>query len=56
MGDVDFQVFVRVGFAGIAIQVEWFPLGQERGVGDKIREWVAASGLVGGACGVGVGG
>ena len=24
MGDVDFQVFVRVGFAGIAIQVEWF--------------------------------
>ena len=47
VGDVDFQVFVRVGFAGIAIQVEWFPLGRERGVGDKIREWVAASGLVG---------
>jgi len=47
MGDVDFQVFVRVGFAGLAIQGEWFPLGRERGVGDKIREWVAASGLVG---------
>jgi len=46
MGDVDFQLFVRVGFTGIAIQVEWFPLGRERGVGDEISEWVAASGLV----------
>ena len=46
MGDVDFQVFFRVGFVGIAIQVERFPLGRERGVSDKIREWVAASRLV----------
>ena len=46
MGDVDFQVLIKVGFASIAIQGEWFPLGRERGVGDKIREWVAASGLV----------
>jgi len=33
MGDADFQVFVRVGFVGIAIQGEWFPLSRERGVG-----------------------
>ena len=46
MGNVDFQVFVGVGFAGVAIQVEGFPLGWERGVSDKICEWVAASGLV----------
>ena len=46
MGDVDFQVFVGVGFVGVAIQVEGFPLGWERSVSDKICEWVAASGLV----------
>ena len=46
MGDVDFKVLVRVGFASIAIQGEGFPLGWERGVGDKVREWVAASRLV----------
>ena len=46
MCDVHFQVFIGVGFASVAIEVEWFPLGRERGVGDKIREWVAASGLV----------
>jgi len=40
MGDVDFQVFVRFGFAGIAIQVEWFPLGRERGFGDEsVNGW-----------------
>ena len=50
-------MFVGVGFASVAIEVEWFPLGRERGVSDKICEWVAASGLVrGGECGVGVGG
>ena len=48
MGDVNFQVFVGVGFASVAIEVEWFPLGWERGVSDKICERVAASGLVGG--------
>jgi len=46
VGDVNFQVFVGVGFASVAIEVEWFPLGRERGVSDKICEWVAASGLV----------
>ena len=46
MGDVDFQVLIRVGFVGIAIKGEWFPLGRERCVSDKICEWVAASGLV----------
>ena len=46
MGDVDFDVLVRVDFAGIMIQGEGFPLGRERGVGDKIRELVAASRLV----------
>ena len=53
MGDVDFQVFVGVGFAGVAIQVEGFPLGRERSVSDKICEWVAASGLVMGNVGWG---
>jgi len=46
MGDVDFKVLVRVGFASIAIEGERFPLGWERGVGDKVHEWVAASRLV----------
>ena len=46
MYDVNFQVFVGVGFASVAIEVEWFPLGRERGVSDKICEWVAASGVV----------
>ena len=48
MCDVNFQVFIGVGFASVAIEVEWFPLGRERGVSDKVCEWVAASGLVGG--------
>jgi len=38
MGDVDLKVFVRVGFASIAIQGERFPLGWKGGVGDKISE------------------
>jgi len=53
MGDVDFKVLVRVGFASIAIQGERFPLGWKRGVGDKVSEGVTASGLVGGAGEVG---
>ena len=28
MGDVDFEVLVRVGFASIAVQGERFPLGR----------------------------
>jgi len=47
MGDVDFEVFVKVSFASIAIQGERFPLGRKRGVGDKVGEGVTASGLVG---------
>ena len=46
MGDVDFKVLVGVGFASIAIEGERFPLGWDGGVGDKVREWVAASELV----------
>jgi len=47
MGDVDFKVLVRVGFANIAVQGERFPLGWKRGVGDKVSERVTASRLVG---------
>jgi len=47
MGDVDFKVLVRVGFASIAIQGERFSLGRKRGVGDKVSEGVTTSGLVG---------
>jgi len=39
-------MFVRVGFSRVAIEVEGFPLGRERGVSDKIGKRVAASGLV----------
>ena len=46
MGDVDFEVFVRVGFTSIAVQGERFPLGRKRGVGDKVGEGVTTSGLV----------
>ena len=49
MCDVNFQVFVGVGFASVAIEVERFPLGWERGVSDKVCERVAASRLVGGS-------
>ena len=47
MGDVDFEVLVRVGFTSIAFQIEGFPLGRKRGVGNKVGERVTASGLVG---------
>ena len=53
MGDVDFKVLVRVGFTSIAIQGERFPLGRNKGVGDKVSKGVTASGLVGGASEVG---
>jgi len=48
MGDVDFEVLIRVSFTSIAVQGEGFPLGRKRGVGDKVGEGVTASGLVGG--------
>jgi len=47
MGDVDFEVLVRVSFASIAVQSEGFPLGRKRGVGDKVGEGETTSGLVG---------
>ena len=47
MGDVDFEVLVRVGFASIAVQGEGFPPGRKRGVGDKVGEGVTTSGLLG---------
>jgi len=47
MGDVDFEVLVRVGFASIAVQGERFPLGGERGIGDEVGEGVTTSRLVG---------
>jgi len=46
MVDVDFEVFIRVSFTGIAVQCEGFPLGRKRGVGDKVGEGVTTSGLV----------
>jgi len=47
MGDVYFEVFMRVGFAGVAVQHEGFPLGKNGGVGDKVDEGVTTSWLVG---------
>ena len=46
MGDVYFEVFIGVGFTGIAVQCEGFPLGRKRGVGDKVDEGMVTSGLV----------
>ena len=47
MSDVYFEVFIRVGFAGEAVQREGFPLGKKGGVGDKVGEGLTTSGLVG---------
>jgi len=47
MGDVYFEVFIRVDFAGVAVQREGFLLRRKGGVGDKVGEGVATSGLVG---------
>jgi len=47
MGDVYFEGFIRVGFVGVAVQREGFPLGRKGGVGDKVGEGVTTSGLVG---------
>jgi len=47
MGDVDFEVFVGVGFTSVSVQCEGFPLGGKGGVGDEVVEGVATSGLVG---------
>jgi len=47
MGDVDFEVFIRVSFTGVAVQCEGFPLGRKRSVGNKVSEGVTTSGLVG---------
>ena len=47
MGDVDFKMFVRVGFTGVAVQCEGFPLDGKGGADDVVSEGVAASGLLG---------
>jgi len=47
MGDVDFEVFIRVDFTGIMVQCEGFPLGRKGGFGDKVGEGVTTSRLVG---------
>jgi len=47
MGDVDFKMFVRVGFTGVAVQCEGFPLGGNGGFGDEVGEGVTTSGLLG---------
>ena len=47
MGDVDFKVFVGVGFPSVTLQCEGFPLGGEGGVGDEVSERVATCGFVG---------
>ena len=47
MGEVDFKVFIGVGFPSVTLQCEGFPLGGEGGVGDEVSERVTASRLVG---------
>ena len=47
MGDVYFEVFIRISFAGVAVQREEFPLDKKGGVGDKVYEGVTTSRLVG---------
>jgi len=46
MGDVDFKMFVGVGFTSVAVQCEGFPLGGKKGVCDEAGEGVATFGLV----------
>jgi len=46
VGDVDFEVFIGVGFTSVTLQREGFPLGGEGGVGDEVGERVTAPGLV----------
>jgi len=46
MGDVDFKLFVEVGFTSVAVQCEGFLLGGKGGVDDEVGERVATSGLV----------
>ena len=47
MSDVDFKVFVGIGFTSVTLQCEGFPLGGEGGVSDEVGERVTTSGLVG---------
>jgi len=46
VGDVNFEVFIGVGFTSVTLQCERFPLGGERGVGDEVGERVTAPRLV----------
>jgi len=49
MVDLDFEVFVRVDFTGVAVQCEGFPLGRMGGIGDKFGEGVVVSDWWGGS-------
>jgi len=44
VGDVDFEVFVGVGFTSVTLQCEGFPLGEKAGVGDEVGERVTMFG------------
>jgi len=44
MGNVDFEMFVGVGFTSVTLQCEGFPLGGEGGVGNEVNERVTTSG------------
>ena len=46
MGDVDFEVFVGVGFTSVSVQCEGFPLGGKGGVSDKVGEGEGDGGQV----------
>jgi len=46
VGDVDFEVFIKVGLTSVMLQRERFPLGGEGGVSDEVGERVTAPGLV----------
>jgi len=46
VGDVDFEVFIGVGFTSVTLQREGFLLGGEEGVGDEVGERVTAPGFV----------
>jgi len=46
MGDVHFEVLVRVCVSGIGVQCEGLPLARKGGGGDDVNEGMTASGLV----------
>ena len=46
VGDIDFDVFIGVGFTNVTLQCEGFPLGGEGDVGDEVDERVTTPELV----------